>query len=202
MSMQRLVWCAFAGFVAIGCQTPAKLAVKPKARVITEQGGTLDLKIEVQDRSGKALSGQALRFTSLTPLLLSVDQDGKVKAIASGRGQVLVQAGRVERKVDVDIQIAARVGINPDSPILNQGVRKSFYATVYDEGDRAIITGTGVRWTTSDPTVATIDARGSVKTLKEGKAKITAYVGGINGSTELTVQHEKIQADGYLGHSK
>ncbi len=41
-----------------------------------------------------------------------------------------------------------------------------------------------------------------IKTLKEGKATLTAKAAGIVGSTVVTVEHEKMQADGYIGHAQ
>ena len=51
----------------------------------------------------------------------------------------------------------------------------------------ATVLGLGVTWTSSDPSVATIDASGSATGRNPGSTTITATSGGRSGSTTLTV---------------
>jgi hypothetical protein len=48
--------------------------------------------------------------------------------------------------------------------------------------------GCTIRWTSSDPSVATVDASGAVRALRRGEVTITATTEGKSGSARLRVE--------------
>jgi uncharacterized protein YjdB len=184
------------------CSSPEKIEVLPKPAMITTKAVPLQLKATVKDSAGKVLSDVKVSYQALTPTILTVDATGKVRATHSGAGAVMVKAGKVEQKVEISVVIPGKIKIDPHNPTLNLGLKKNIKATLYNDRDKPMLAASKVIWSSSDPTVVSIDADGMIKTIKEGKATITAKAAGIQGTTVITVQHEKMQPDGYIGHDK
>ena len=202
--MRSTTW-AFAllfAFSLAGCSSPEKIEVEPKIAMIRSKSAPLPLKVTVKDGSGKVLEDVKVSFQALTPTILTVDAQGKVTATHSGAGAVMVKAGKIEKKVEISVVIPGRIAIDPASPTLNVGLSKNIKATIYNDRGKPMLAASKVIWSSSDATVVSVDGDGMIKTLKEGTATITAKAAGISGSTVITVQHEKMQADGYLGHGK
>lgn len=183
--------------LAWGCQGPASIEVEPQNPLITTQGGTVQLKATVKDKQGKVLQGATVSFKSLTPTMASVDAGGTVTAVTSGTATILIEAGDVSKQVGILIQIAKRIQIDPEGPLLMLGVTRGFKGTVIDDRDNPLIAGK-IRWTSSDTGIFTVDEHGNVKTVGEGKATLTAHAAGIKDTTEITVKHEELQEDGTL----
>lgn len=179
------------------CNSPATIEVEPARPLLTSKDDQLQLSATVKDDTGKVLSGAKVSFKSLTPTMASVDALGSVQAITSGSATILVESGKATKQVEVLIQIAKKIKIEPDSPMLMLGVTRRFKATVIDDRDQPMIAGE-IRWSSSDPAIFSVDKEGDVKTLTEGTAKLQAHAPGISDSTEITVKHEELQEDGSL----
>ena len=178
-----------------GCKArPASLEVRPDNLLITEKGGTLQLQVIPRDGDGNQIDLTELSFKSMTPTMATVDGNGLVKAVQSGLATVLITANGVPKEVEISLQIPKKIEIDPDGAWLMLGVTKGFKATVINDRDKPILAG-GVRWTTSNPEVASVDKHGNVKTLTEGTTTITAYAAGISGKTRLTVKHEEFNGE-------
>lgn len=180
-----------------GCNSPASIEVEPERPLLTSKTDRLQLHATVKGKNGQVVGGVPVRYTSLTPTMLSVDENGNLQAVTSGTGSVLVQAGKLTKQVDVLIQIAKRIVIDPPSPMLMLGVTKGFKATVYDDRDQPMIAGE-IRWSSSDPEIFTVDDKGNVTTRKEGEATLTVHAGGIQGNFKIIVKHEELHEDGTL----
>ncbi|MCC6746458.1 MAG: Ig-like domain-containing protein [Deltaproteobacteria bacterium] len=176
---------------------PSSIEVTPDQPVLGGRGGRVQAKATVKDKEGNVMPAQAVVYRSLNPTLFAVDDKGQMEALRSGSGKLLVQAGEVTKEVPVVVQIPKRVEIDPEAPVLMVGVRRAFKATVLNDQDQAMFGG-GIRWASSDPSVASIDDKGTVKTVKEGEVTITAEAAGVKGTTKLTVKHERLQEDGTL----
>ena len=133
----------------------------------------------------------------MMPTMASLDAKGVVRPVSSGNANILVEAGKISKRIDVLVQIPVKIQIDPSEPMMMLGVTKGFKATVYDDRKKPMIAGK-MRWTTSDPTIFSVDDRGNVKSLKEGEAHLTVFAAGIKSSTVITVKHEELQEDGEL----
>ena len=193
---------ALTALAAVGCNGPAKIEIEPKNPRITSRAGTVQLVATVLNKEGTALPGVKRRFKTMTPTMATVDSNGKVTPVTSGTATVLVRAGKLSKEVDILIDIPTKIVILPDSFYLMLGVHKQYKATVYNDRKQVIITGGGVRWTTSDPAVFSVDKFGNIKTLTEGEAVLTAFAAGIKGSAKITVKHEELHKDGALTNER
>lgn len=80
----------------------------------------------------------------------------------------------------------ARIAISPDSPVMMVGTSAKLSATLYDSRGQ-VIDGRTVTWKSSDATIASVAADGTVTGVKAGPARITATSGGVDGSTGVTI---------------
>lgn len=79
------------------------------------------------------------------------------------------------------------ITVMPSNPNLARGATQQFIATGnYSDSSSQELTSS-VIWTSSNPSVATIDGAGLASTVSAGTATITATAGNISGSTALTV---------------
>ncbi|WP_194273965.1 Ig-like domain-containing protein [Variovorax paradoxus] len=90
-------------------------------------------------------------------------------------------AGPASPPTLVSIQVA------PADPRIAAGTSTQLAATaIYSDNTHTDVT-TGAEWTSSDASVATVDASGKAVGVAAGPATVTASLGGQSGSTTLTV---------------
>lgn len=169
--------------------TPASVEVQPKDPRLTIAQREVQLQATVRNEKGEVLKDVPVAFSSLTPTVATCDSQGQVRAVKSGQATVLVTAGKLKHETTVLVQLAKKLVIEPDSPRLNLGVTTGFKGTLFNDEEEPMLAGE-IRWTSSDPTVASVDKHGNVKTLKEGETTLTAFAGGLSGKTVVTVKHE------------
>jgi hypothetical protein len=128
---------------------------------------------------------------SLTPSLLSMSRSGTIRGLAEGTARVVVSAGPhvVEHEIQVR-RIATSVEVDPSAHTFTSlQETMTLSATVRDfRGE--VRPEIGVTWTSSNPSVAVVDATGLVRSMAPGSAVITASVEGLSGSATLTVAQE------------
>ena len=91
--------------------------------------------------------------------------------------------------------VATTVSVTPASAALGAiGETVRFTAEVRDQNGRPMA-GAAVAWSSSDASVASVDASGLVRAVAEGSATITATAGNARGTTEITVKNEVTAKD-------
>ncbi|MDE6650561.1 MAG: Ig-like domain-containing protein, partial [Muribaculaceae bacterium] len=139
---------------------------------------TLSANVLPQDASEKTVV-----WTSEDDSVASVDGEGNVKALSLGETVITANCGGLsaECRVTVVPVLAESLTIDPTAWSGEEGSEFSITATVLPENasDKTLI------WTSSDESIATVDADGNVKVLKEGNCVIT--VATADGS-ELTAE--------------
>ena len=121
-------------------------------------------------------------WSSSNPEVASVDNAGKVTAIKAGSATITAKAGEKTAtcKVTVCIPVTS-VELNSTCFVMDAGDTATLVATVNPNN----ATDKTVTWTTSDASIASVDANGKVKAVKVGTATITAKAG--EKSTECIV---------------
>ncbi|MFQ5705476.1 MAG: Ig-like domain-containing protein, partial [Gemmatimonadales bacterium] len=88
--------------------------------------------------------------------------------------------------VDKSNTAVVRIDVTPGSfTVTGIGVTKQFQAQARDANGRAV--SVTITWSTSDSTVATIDATGMATSTGVGVATIMATASGVHGTASLTV---------------
>ena len=132
-----------------------------------------------------ALDAPGATFKSSKPKIASVSAKGVVTGKKAGSAVITVTAngaevGRVAVKV---LAAPKKVTVSPSSLYLQEGTTQILKATLPKK------TASQIKWTTSDPKIATVDASGIVTAIKAGKATITATTfNGKKATCAVTVQ--------------
>ena len=118
---------------------------------------------------------------------------GKVKAVAPGKATITAKAGEKEATCTVTVEKrfipVSSIALNQPALTLVEGDEATLSATVLP----ADATDPGVAWSTSDASVATVEA-GKVKAVAPGKATITARAGEKEATCAVMVEKKLIPA--------
>ena len=125
-------------------------------------------------------------WSTTTPGVLSVDNNGMMTALARGTGKVVLVANGTTAELEVNV-----LGINPTAIKIDQE-----YTTVMVSEKQILLTASmvspengdfgGVNWYSSNDEVATVNAEGQVTILKQGEVTITAKAKDSEGVNELS----------------
>lgn len=150
---------------------------------------TLHATVMPEDATDKTIS-----WSSSDSSVAFVDDTGKVKAIKEGETVITARAG--EHAADCKVIVSAKkidvtmVMLNRNSLDMIVGDEFTLVATIIPV-DATVQT---IQWSTSDPGIATVDEEGKVTAIKEGGAKIVAYVDGKTAECNVTVNFIPVQS--------
>lgn len=125
-----------------------------------------------------------VRYVVADPAVASVDAGGTVTALAEGITAITATVEGSSLTAECEVVVGTPV----------QGVQVSRPAAQLDPGQAMVLSArvwpdkeAAVRWSTTDPAVATVDEGGKVTALTPGTAEIVAEVSGMRASCTLTV---------------
>ena len=170
--------------------------------IVAVSGVTLDqtdLKLAVGDEallkatvSPDDATDRAVTWSSSNSGIVTVDQGGRVKAIAEGSATITAAAGgkTASCKISVlrGIVPVASVALDRISVTLEENQTTTLIATV----SPADATDKTVTWSTSDASVATVGQDGLVTAVKQGATTITAKAGSQTATCKVTVKKKVI----------
>ncbi|MBT3202469.1 MAG: hypothetical protein HN350_21430, partial [Phycisphaerales bacterium] len=86
----------------------------------------------------------------------------------------------------------AKIQVEPFQATLDMGTSQQYTATaIYTNGDKKDVTDV-VTWSSSQPTVASIDEKGIASARLEGSTVIAALIGTIHGMVQLQVEDKTV----------
>ena len=140
------------------------------------------------------VSSKDLVWTSSDESVVTVDQNGNVKALKAGTANITLKTSDGKYSVTCKVTVVSEK-ISPSSVSISGN-------SVVAPGDslklRAVIkpsnaTNQNVTWSSSDASIATVDEDGNVKALKEGTVTITVTTedGKKTASKKITVSAQK-----------
>lgn len=165
----------------------ATLSFEPAA-VSLQVGATQPLKITALDVEGKVLLGRTVTLTSSDEAVASVS-GSTVTAVAPGSATLTASAeGKTAQAAVTVIPVpVALVSVSPGSADLAPGSSVQLTATLRDAAGN-VLTGREIRWSSSHPTVVSVDERSGLATARAtGNAAIMALADGKTGSSGITV---------------
>ncbi|HET7749945.1 MAG TPA: Ig-like domain-containing protein [Terriglobales bacterium] len=141
------------------------------------------------DGSSKDLTASA-QWKSSDSNIASV-AGGKVTAVGAGTVMVSATSGKFSASATLQVTSAATnlasIAVSPTASSLPVNTSQQFTATgTYKDGSSRDLT-TLVNWASSSTATATINASGQATAMAAGSTTISAALGGIKGSTSLTV---------------
>ncbi len=191
----------------VAARAPAPAAAPAGARVASltlgptdgrvPAGGTLQLNATARDRGGRALPGRSVSWTSSHPRAATVSVGGLVTGVAPGSARITATSEGTRAVATVTVTPppppppatpapVAAVVITPASRSLQRGETLQLSASLRDAAG-AVLSGRAIRWTSSNPAVATVSAEGVVTAVAGGTASISATSEERTGTADVTI---------------
>lgn len=168
-------------------QTPTAVTVTPDS-VTLISGATQAYAATVADRNGNAVANAGVVWSSTDTLVATVSSDGVATGVGEGSTWIVGAAGAVADSawLTVTNKGVKTVLVTPDSISLLIG-GKDTLAISYLDSMGVALAGPVATWTSSDPSVATVDANGIVTGVAGGTTYVKAAVGAAADSTIVVV---------------
>ena len=172
----------------------ASVFVQPSSLVLAP-GISTQLVATTYDIHGNAITGRNVSWGTSNSGVVTVDDAGVATTKAPGTAEITVNAEGRKSMVPVTVSApsnantsvpVASVTVSLNAPSLLAGQSTQANAVLRD-ANGAVLSGRSVVWTTSDPTIATVDGTGLVTTAKAGSLTITATSEGKSGSASIVV---------------
>ena len=130
---------------------------------------------------------RTVTWSSSDPSIATVDENGTVTAIAKGEAIITAESAdgvKAECKVTVEKKVAA-IELSESEKTVFVGDTFTITATVKPED----AFNRTVTWSSSDPSIATVDENGTVTAIAKGEATITAEsADGVTAECKVTVE--------------
>ena len=172
-------------------QEAVALRLTPEDAAFRALGDTLRLVAEAADANGHPVP---VAWSSSDPKVAQVDASGLVTAAGNGTATITATAGGAAVTATVTVeQEAVVLRLTPEDLAFRAlGDMLRLVAEAADANGYPV----PVAWSSSDPTVAQVDASGLVTAAGNGTATITANAGGDAVSATVTVEQEIVAISG------
>ena len=150
-------------------------------------------------------TNKGLTWTSSMSSVATVTSDGVVTAKAAGTATITVKTDDGGKTATCNVTVTyngdpggeisvSQVTISPTTANMTVGDTKQFSVKI----DPANATNQEVSWSSSEPSVASVDSKGMVTAKAEGKATITvtAKDGGVSSKATVTVSNKVVPVTG------
>jgi hypothetical protein len=136
-------------------------------------GGTLDLTKDVT-------------WSSTNPAAATITSIGLATAGSSGTSTIKATLSTLSAAASLSVATLTSISVTPGTATVPQGLTQSYTATgTYSNGAQQLLAG--VTWSSSNAAVASVTSSGMASALAQGTANVSASVGSISGSAQLTV---------------
>ena len=181
----------FSIFLLLSCKTPVSLKVETKEVALFDKDATVSLKIQALDKNGKEIKKVKYEFVTQNSSVASVDNNGKITATGSGETAVEIRTKKISEVVPVKVTIAETLKVEfPIAGVFDiQGPEKSvqkLLITAKNEKGQDIDLSL-IKFSSSDPNVATVNEKGEITLINDGKTIITAQLGKKKATLEVPV---------------
>ncbi len=151
-------------------------------------GQSQQLTAVVRDASGNILTGRNVTFTSSAPAVATVNANGLVTGVAAGLATITAtsEGKTTTAQANICLAVVGTVALAPATATVKVGATSKLVATVTDQAGN-ILAGRPVTFTSSNATVATVAADGTVLGISPGTATITATIDGKTSTSLITV---------------
>jgi len=141
------------------------------------------------DQYGKNMTCPILTWSSSNPSMATVDQSGLVTGMTEGSSSITATASGVTSDTSVITvtilpPVLTTITISPASTSIQIGATQQLSVTCSDQYG-AVFTCPILTWSSSDPSVATVDQSGLVTSIVEGSSSITATVSGVTSGASV-----------------
>jgi hypothetical protein len=176
--------------------SPTRVTVDPTSTSLVA-GATRQLTATVYDQSNNVINGAAVQWLPSDVSVATVNAQGLLTGVStngadSAKIQVIARAATgVEATVAATVYRAvSTVVVSPDPMTIQVGSTHPFaYQLKATNGNVIPLNATSVKWSTRDPSIATVDQAGIVSGVSAGTTKVVVTTAeGVAGSADLTVE--------------
>ncbi len=173
-------------------QVVAEVRVVPDSVAFAAIGDTARLAAEVADANGHGVAGAVVEWSSGDTAVAVVDSAGAMVAVGNGEATVTAGSGGVVGQAVVTVeQVVAEVRVVPEAVVFTAiGDTAQLFANAFDASGH-VVDGIDFAWSTSDETVAVVDATGLLTSVGTGTASVTAATGSVEGSATAILGGER-----------
>ncbi len=151
-------------------------------------GASTSASADTRSSTGTALTARAIAWISSNTAVATVSGTGSIAALTPGTTSIIAasegQSGSATLTV-LPVPVAS-VAVTLAAPSIMIGTSTVATVTLRSAAD-AVLTGRTITWSTSNPSVASTSASGTVSAIAPGTTTITAVSEGQTGSAVLTV---------------
>jgi uncharacterized protein YjdB len=157
------------------------------ARLLGPAGTTLPLSGVVKNSLDQAVSVPVM-WSSSDEKVATVSPDGVVTSVGQGQSTIVARVGDLQTGADVtvDTRVVGKLLLLPATALVRVGDSQHYQVMVYGADGRAI-DGAAARFTSSNPTVASVDTAGVASGHKTGVATIRAQVANLTADATVIV---------------
>ena len=140
------------------------------------------------DGSSRDLTG-LVSWGSSSTAAATIDVNGLLTGVAAGSTTISATLGSVTKSTTITVTVPtiASISVTPVGLTLGIGINQQYTATAsYSDGLTQDLVS-GVTWSSSSTSVATINSSGLANTLAAGTTTITATVGSLSDTSTLTI---------------
>ena len=151
-----------------------------KSEITLQAGETAKLVATVKPDDA---ADKTVTWDSSNKAVATVDNNGNVTAWMAGKATIRAKSGKKSAYCKVTVlQKATSISLDKTTLSMTEGDEVTLKASLEpaDATDE-------VKWSSSNTSVATVDASGKVTAVKEGSATITATAGSVSATCEVTV---------------
>lgn len=176
-------------------QVPVARVVVSPNQLTMNPGQTSQLSVTLNDGAGNVLQGRTVTYTSSDPAIATVNGSGLVTAVAQGTAQIDVASEGEKGSVAVTVNPVpiASITIVPNVFALRVTQTTTLTAEARDAQGQ-LLTNRTFSWSSSAPSVATVDQSGLVTAVAVGTATINATSEGRTGSATINVAPEPVNS--------
>jgi hypothetical protein len=167
----------------------ACVACAPQAAKIEAASGTRTLsfhdptdarlvRVTVLDAKDRPIDRPEIIWSSVSPRIAEVTQEGVVVPHDDGRTRINVRSGYATLELPVSVLIYTALEVLPKDVQIGAGDVRELTARVFDR-DSMVIRDARVSYTSSDERIAEVDERGVVSAVSAGRATISVSSGGL-----------------------
>lgn len=156
-------------------------------QLVGPPGTQIPLQVKVKDSKDKVIA-LVPSWTSSKPDVVAVSADGVVTSASKGVSTLIAKVGDVQgaAEVTVDIRMLSRLEIRPLTALVRVGDSQRFDVIAFDVDGRPI-EGAAARFTSSDPSIATVSSAGGASGVRMGAAVVRASIGTLTTEATLIV---------------
>src|SRR5450432_3541170 len=159
---------------AASTSTPRSLAkwviVSPAAPTVAP-GASLALNVEMQDASGRDITGQPEAWSTSDSSIATVSSTGIVTAHAIGTAKIFIASGSQSAYADLTVSNAPPaprwVSVAPATAQVSVRATMAFFASVTDAQGH-LVSNVPVTWSSSNSAIAMVDTSGAITGVAPG----------------------------------